>query len=155
MTNEAREFQEIMNKFRALHMSAILPGINQGDFAVMKAIWQCMQENHSLRVRVAEIVKAMHIPAPAVSRCFRILEGKGYIVRSIDTKDRRNVCVEMTEEGKRIFLEAEERMSSFAESVFGKMGQEDMKKLNAYLRKFLHVFQLEIEKQTIKNREET
>ena len=155
MTNEEREFQEIVNKFKALHMSAILPGINQGDFAVMRAIWQCMQKNHSSKVRVAEIVKSMHIPAPAVSRCFRMLEGKGYIARSVDTKDRRNVCVEMTEEGKRIFLAAEESMSSFAEAVFGKMGREDMQKLNAYLRKFLHVFQLEIEKRTNKNREET
>ena len=150
MINEEREFQEIMNKFRTLHMSAILPGINQGDFTVMKTIRQCMEKNHTKKVRVAEIVKIMCIPAPAVSRCFRMLEGKGYIVRSIDSTDRRNVCVEMTEEGKQVFLEAEKIMNSFVETVFGEMGQEDMKKLNAYMRKFLHVVQREIEKRTIK-----
>ena len=154
MTNEEREFQEIMNKFRTLHMSALLPGINHGDFMVMKTIWQCMQESHTSKVRVSEIVKSMHIPAPAISRCFRMLEGKGYITRSIDTKDRRIVCVELTEEGKEIFLEAEETINSFAETVFGKMGQEDMKKLNAYLRKFFQIAQSEIEKRTIKNRKE-
>ena len=153
MTNEEREFQEIMNKFRTLHMSALLPGINHGDFMVMKTIWQCMQESHASKVRVSEIVKSMHIPAPAVSRCFRMIEGTGYIVRSIDPTDRRNVCVEMTEEGKRVFLEAEKIMSSFAEAVFGEMGQEDMKKLNAYLRKFLYVFQREIEKRIVEREE--
>ena len=75
MTNEEREFQEIMNKFRTLHMSALLPGINHGDFMVMKTIWQCMQESHTSKVRVSEIVKSMHIPAAAVSRCFRMIEG--------------------------------------------------------------------------------
>lgn len=155
MKNEEREFQEIMNKFRTLHMSAILPGINQGDFAVMKTIWQCMEKNHTEKVRVAEIVKIMCIPAPAVSRCFRMLEGKGYIVRSIDAADRRNVCVEMTEEGKQVFLKSDKIMNSFTDAVFGEMGQEDMKKLNAYMRKFLHTVQREIEKRTMKNREET
>ena len=38
MKAEEKAFLETMKKFRKLHISSMLPGINSGDFAVMKTI---------------------------------------------------------------------------------------------------------------------
>ena len=95
-------------------------------------------------VRVSDIVRCRKIPAPAVSRSLRTLEQKGYIIRSVDRQDRRNTYVELTEAGTKVFKETEAIMNDFADAVFGQMGDENMKKLNAILRKFLETAEKEI-----------
>lgn len=154
MKKEERDFFEIMKKFKRLNISSILPGISHGDFAVMKAIKKCSQSKDMKCVRVSEVVNTLHIAAPAASRSFRILEEKQYILRTIDQRDRRNTCVELTLMGEEILTESEQIMNSFAEAVFGEMGEEDMRRLNAYLEKFVQTAFHEIEKRTDKNREE-
>ncbi len=155
MKPDEREFFETMKKFRKLNISSILPDITHGDFAVMKAIESCMKEQDMQCVRVSEVVKAMHIAAPAISRCFKVLEGKHYILRTIDTRDRRNTCVELTAEGRKVLSETEEILNSFADAVLGEMGSEDMRVLNAYLERLVETARHEIEKRTIKKRRGT
>lgn len=153
MKKEESEFFEIMKKFRKLNISSILPGVSHGDFAVLKAVDCCMREKGLSCVRVSEVVNKMDIAPPALSRCFKMLEAKRYIVRTVDEKDRRNTCVELTEEGKRVFLETERELNSFADAVMGGMGQEDLQRLTMYLDRLLQTAQREIERRT-KNREE-
>ena len=152
MKAEEKAFLETMKKFRKLHISSMLPGINSGDFAVMKTIDHCTKEQEVQCVKVSDLVKNMRVAAPVVSRCLKSLEGKEYIVRTVDTKDRRNTYVELTEKGKQVLIETEEIFNSFTDAVFGEMGSENMQALNAYLDKLLQTAQREIEKRKIEHR---
>lgn len=99
----------------------------------MKTIDHCTKEQEVPCVKVSDLVKNMRVAAPAVSRCLKSLEGKECIVRTVDTKDRRNTYVELTEKGKQVLIETEEIFNSFTDAVFGEMGSENMQALNAYL----------------------
>lgn len=73
-------------------------------------------------------------------------------MRTVDTKDRRNTYVELTEKGKQVLIETEEIFNSFTDAVFGEMGSENMQALNAYLDKLLQTAQREIEKRKVEHR---
>ena len=73
-------------------------------------------------------------------------------MRTVDTKDRRNTYVELTEKGKQVLIETEKIFNSFTDAVFGEMGSENMQALNAYLEKLLQTAQREIEKRKVENR---
>lgn len=144
MREEQREFFDIMSSFRRLNISSMLPDINHGDFGILKMIDHCRTHCDGEGVKVSDIVRHMKIQAPAVSRSLRSLERSGYIVRSVDRRDRRNTYVELTDMGKDMLTETDAIMNDFADAVFGKMGDENMKKLNSFLREFLETSQKEI-----------
>ena len=144
MKEEQKEFFDTMNSFRKLNISSMLPSINHGDFGILKMIDYCNQHSDGQGVKVSTIVRCKKVPAPAVSRSLRSLEQKGYIIRSVDRYDRRNTYVELTDEGYKIFRETEGIMSDFADAVFGQMGDENMKRLNAFLREFLAAAEKEV-----------
>lgn len=50
-------------------------------------------------VTVAMVAKAVQLSAPTVSRILDKLEKSGYVVRERNSKDRRRVCVSLTDEG--------------------------------------------------------
>lgn len=144
LKQEEREFLRIMKKLKRLNLSVILPGITFGEFSVMKAIDGCAKEKES--ARVSEIISDLCAAPPAISRCFKVLEGRGFILRAIDQGDRRNTRVALTKEGRSKLEESERALNSYSRAVFGGMGQEDMRRLNAYLEKFLMTSQQEMEK---------
>ena len=52
-------------------------------------------------VTVAGIAAAVQLSAPTVSRILDRLENAGFIIRSRTSKDRRKVCLLLTESGRR------------------------------------------------------
>jgi len=50
-------------------------------------------------VTVAMVAEAVQLSAPTVSRILDKLEKRGYVVRERNSKDRRRVCVSLTEQG--------------------------------------------------------
>ncbi len=144
MKEEQREFFDIMSSFRKLNISTMLPDINHGDFGILKMIDYCHEHCEGQGVKVSNIVRCKNVPAPAVSRSLRALEQKGYIIRSVDRNDRRNTYVELTDAGYTVLRETEAIMNDFADAVFGQMGDENTKKLNAFLREFLETAEKEI-----------
>lgn len=144
MKEEQKDFFDIMTSFRKLNISSLLPEINHGDFGILKMIDCCSRQCEEEGVKVSSIVRCMRIPAPAVSRSLRTLEQRGYILRSVDKMDRRNTYVELTDPGKEILAETETIMNDFADAIFGQMGDENMKKLNAFLREFLETAEKEV-----------
>ena len=133
MKEEQKEFFDIMTSFRKLNISTMLPDINHGDFGILKMIDYCSERS-----------RGKSVPAPAVSRSLRSLEQKGYIIRSVDRNDRRNTYVEVTDAGYAVLRETDAIMNDFADAVFGRMGDENMKKLNSFLREFLDTAEKEV-----------
>ena len=148
MKAEQKEFFDIMTSFRKLNISSMLPEISHGDFSILKVI-HCCRENcgaEGRAVKVSDVVKCTMLPAPAVSRSLRTLEEKDLVVRTIDKEDRRNTFVELTPAGDALLAEIEGIMTSFADAVFGNLGDETIRKLNAYLHEFLEAARKEINK---------
>lgn len=148
MKAEQKEFFDIMTFFRKLNISSMLPEISHGDFSILKMIHCCRQTCNTNRgaVKVSDIVKCTMLPAPAVSRSLRSLEEKELVVRTIDKEDRRNTFVDITPAGDALLEEIEEIMTSFADAVFGNLGEETIRKLNAYLHEFLDAAKKEIDR---------
>ena len=154
MREEQKEFFEIMQAFRKLHLSSMLPDISHGEFGVLKAI-QCCERIGSKGtggVKVSEIVRHMQLPPPAISRALRMLEEKELVLRDVDKQDRRNTFVRLTAKGEGLIEEADCIMEDFGDAVFGNLGEETMRKLNGYLRKFVETSKIEIEKRKYNNK---
>lgn len=145
MMKEQEKFFAIMMDFRRLNISSILPGISHGDHILLQHI-SCLEKRAEGRVKVSQVVKAMELPPPAISRGLRILDNKGYIVRAVDEQDRRNTFVALTESGRAILKEADSIVEGFGEAVFANMGDEVMRKLNGYFRQLVDISREEIEK---------
>lgn len=147
MKKEQKEFFGLLDEFRKLNISSMLPHIHHGDACIIKAIREVGEEKQDgENVRVAEIVEAMQAPAPAVSRGLRGLEERGLITRRVDEKDRRNTFVELTEAGRSLSREIESIMADFADAVFERAGAESFEQLNQSMRLLVQLSRDEIEK---------
>lgn len=148
MTEEQKTFFEILQSFRKLNLSSMLPDISHGEMSVLKTIQRCgmCSKEEQGGVKVSAIVQEMQLPPPAVSRALRFLEEKGLVQRDVDRKDRRNTFVTVTAKGEAIVKEADDIMEDFCNAVFGNLGAETMQKLNGYLQKFVETSKIEIEK---------
>ena len=102
MEQEKRELFQTFEAFRKLNVSSILPNLTHGEFAILKAVSCCgngkCQESE---IRISDIVSHLKIPAPAVSRTMNALEERGFIIRSVHKKDRRNISVSLTKKADR------------------------------------------------------
>lgn len=103
------------------------------------------ESDQQSEIRISDIVKHLKIPAPAVSRTMNSLEERGFIIRTVNKKDRRNISVSLTEQGAARLAEAEQILEEFQESVFGSMGTENMHRLIKYFQKLQEVMEKEIE----------
>lgn len=141
-------FINIMEEFRKLNISSMLPEISQGEFMILKMIEKCSRNTQcaSCGIKISMLIKESKAPAPAISRTLRSLETKDLVKRTVDEADRRNTFVTLTEHGRRLIGEVDRIMEGFAEAVFGNLGDETMNKLNTYLRAFLEASKAEIEK---------
>lgn len=77
-------------------------------------------------VRVSSLAKHMDLSLQAISKMLRSLEGKGYIARVTDPRDRRNTFILITEEGTALLASSRESYSRFSREVIARMGQQDM-----------------------------
>lgn len=148
MRAERQEFFNIMDSFRKLNISSMLPEISHGEFGILKMIECCSRHSQSGEngVKISYIVKEMCVPPPAVSRALRSLESKAMVERKVDPSDRRNTFVMLTAKGRETLTEVENIMEDFSDAVVGNLGDETMQKLNRYLRALLETSKTEIEK---------
>ena len=72
--------------------------------------------------------------------------------RSIDKNDRRNICVELTEEGKRVTTEARQIMCDYVKAVVEHLEDRELERLIAYMNKIYSVAEKEIETRKWKDR---
>ena len=141
------EFFRAMHQFRKLNVASILPDISQSEFAAMNEI---MDKGEDGKITISELACKSKVHSSAISRTLHCLEEKGYIERSIDKNDRRNICVELTEEGKRVTTEARQIMCDKA--VVEHLENRELERLIAYMNKIYSVAEKEIEARKWKDR---
>lgn len=147
MKKEQQDFFSLLDEFRKLNISSILPTIPNGEACILKAIRAAGERKCESRpIRVADIIEEMGAPAPAVSRGLRALEERNLIIRRVDEKDRRNTFVELTLEGQTLSNAIEDIMEDFANAVFQRVGTASFEQLNQSMRILVNASREEIEK---------
>ena len=143
------EFFSSIHQFRKLNVASILPDISQSEFAAMNEI---MDKGEDGKITISELACKSKVHSSAISRTLHCLEEKGYIERSIDKNDRRNICVELTEEGKRVTTEARQIMCDYVKAVVEHLENRELERLIAYMNKIYSVAEKEIEARKWKDR---
>lgn len=151
MTKYHEKMIRIMNQFRKLNISDMLPGISRMEYLTMLI---AMKAEDDRRISVSELIKRACVKPSAISRTLRGLEQKGYVERVVNPEDRRNTYVVMTEEGIAIMQQAEKIMKDFSDAVGKRVDQEEGERLLCYLNDVYIAAQEEISCRKWKNRKE-
>ncbi|MGI6721221.1 MAG: MarR family winged helix-turn-helix transcriptional regulator [Anaerovoracaceae bacterium] len=146
MNVEQRRMLDIMHSFKNIGIEALVPELNRGEMHLMHTLKTCgLGCDPEEGVRVADLVSCSPVPASAVSRVLGRLEDRGYIERRMDKEDRRSVRVFITEEGRAVDRKADERVRSYLDAIFERMGSEEMHELNRHLEMVLKIAKEELE----------
>lgn len=125
-----RPFLRVMHRFGRLGVNPVAGEFTKGEFFCLGAIQGEMEEHPELGgVYVWKLARHMQVHPPAASRLLRELEERGFIERSIDPADRRNIKVRLTAEGQAAWARAEAGADEFIRRVLARMGRENMDRL--------------------------
>ncbi len=80
-------------------------------------------------VKMSEVAALLAIKPPAASAAVASLEREGYVVRTVDTSDRRVTLVTPTSAGLDALHEAETRHRALMRRYFAVLSEEDIRKL--------------------------
>lgn len=129
----------------------LMGGLKMRMFRVVK----CHCEKAGLDLGVEEIVTMIHIrqadgmhqsqlaefigrDRPSITRVLDVLEGKGWIRRSVDPRDRRSHCLTLTEEGSDVLEEAQPLVREIVSRVFEPIPDADYEVFLSVLRTLQH-----------------
>ncbi len=76
-------------------------------------------------VCAGELSDILDASSARVAAVLRSLEGKGYIARSIDSRDRRKVLVHITEAGEKLIQIRNRELDQYFAQIVDELGEED------------------------------
>jgi DNA-binding MarR family transcriptional regulator len=76
------------------------------------------------RCNLGQLKKEMHVSAPTVSGIIKRLERDGYVLRTVDEKDRRVVNVRLTPKGVGVVQKLRHNVQKRWEHILGKVPDE-------------------------------
>ena len=88
-----------------------------------------------------EIAQQMGVSTSAVSQLLNKLEEKGYITRTVNPKNRREILIAPAQKGKDYFATQEAISREIDEMVYGKLPEEDLQQLASILKKLNTIVQ--------------
>jgi DNA-binding MarR family transcriptional regulator len=106
--------------------------LRQSEFLILATINHFVH-SESRGVKVSHLSKYMEITPAAVTHIINSLEEGGYLERLADPSDRRIVLVNLTEKGKLICKEKEEKFSVSFQGLIEFMGEPDSIELKRLL----------------------
>ncbi|MFR4351942.1 MAG: MarR family winged helix-turn-helix transcriptional regulator [Roseburia sp.] len=142
-----------VNQLHKLRIADMFPEMTRTDGMTLMEIGH-YNRRYDEAVTVSQLAEKMRAKMSAVSRTLKSLEDAGYIERKVNTSDRRNTYVVLTDRGERECGEIERTMREFSGAVIAQMTEEDMRRLVAYLEKLYQVAKEEIERISQRKKEE-
>ncbi len=132
-------FSRIIEKTRRIDFSRYM-GMPGPEFKMLQTI-DALEKDPATegKLRVSDLVRAMEIPAPLVSRTLKSMEEKGWIWRETDRNDRRSTLVLSTAEGREKKDEVCRRSQKLMDMVGERFGREKMATLEALFEEMLDV----------------
>ena len=115
---------------------------------MMEQLWRSGKGEHFIlkflidkdeAVIPSELSDAMHTSTARISAALGSLEKKGQIHREIDTTNRRNILVTITEEGRKRSREEILHMRKQMMRVLTEMGEQDAAELVRLMKRFFEI----------------
>lgn len=123
-------FFHLLQQFRRIHWGAELQTMTQAEFMAVSAIRRGHESQPDKPgVYVSSLAEDLMVSVSMVSKMLRTLEEKGWILRTVDPKSRRNTFVSLTDEGRALHDQEQERNALVNQRVLEKMGQARMARL--------------------------
>lgn len=88
-----------------------------------------------------EIAQQLDVSTSAVSQLLNKLEEKGYITRTVNPKNRREILLALAQKGEAFFQEQEAFGKEVDELLYGKLPEEDLQQLVNILTKLNSIIQ--------------
>lgn len=122
-----REYLRTSHRFHRVHMSFINAGLHRGEFFVLETLYRHQRQNPDVvGMYASKLASAMGMLPPGVSRLLRALETKGYIERIVDSENRRNTYIRLTDIGETVRNQTHGRLHAHMERVLSSVGTENM-----------------------------
>ncbi len=139
------ELAMMMGSKQKVHKNCMPEGITRSEFFALHQIRGGMNENPENKgIHVSDLAKSLNIALSAASRMLNTLEERGLVYREIDPKNRRNICVFLTQEGENMWKKCSGMMSELLERVIMGMGEEDACKLIKLWKRFSELMEKEV-----------
>jgi DNA-binding MarR family transcriptional regulator len=107
--------------------------------AMFSVLWLVDLHSENGGTTTAELSRLLHVSKPAISQMINILEQKEYITRTIDTGDKRLVCIALTDLGKLKLQENKEHFLTRVNLILDRMGREDSETFLNLMEKCLKI----------------
>jgi len=122
---------EIMSSSR-VNMMGQMSRSGKGELFILKYLYD--KDTNGTEVIPSEISNVMHTSTSRISAALGALEKKGQIHREIDTSNRRNILVTITEEGRKRTVSEMEQIQGQMVNIFTKMGEQNAVEFTRLLR---------------------
>ncbi len=103
----------------------------------MQAFVMTVLDRNGPQLEMLQIAATTHLPASTVSSIMDRLVARGLVERTPKPEDRRRITGSLTDEGKRIVAELEERQASHARAMLSHVATEDLEAISRVLSKLL------------------
>ena len=120
----SREYMEIMYKMRKRKAQKQVSDSMHGEHFVLFYI-----SRHEGNVIPSDISNEMGISSARIAAALNGLEGKGYIVRSIDVTDRRKILIQLTDAGREQVQKHHQEIMGITTHMLEYLGEKDAKDL--------------------------
>lgn len=99
--------------------------IPKSEYFLISLLLKHYRDNESL-LTSRDIANLIHVSSPAISRTVKSLVQKGWIKQIDNPEDRRNIFLEVTEEGKEVFDQTFKAMDSALEEIFKEFSEQEI-----------------------------
>ncbi len=122
----------LMQQLRHVRWDSCLQKMTQAEFMAADAIRVGQLLNPGRPgAYVSQLAESLTISVSMVSKMLKILEGKGWITRTVDPQSRRNTFVSLTEAGSELLAEESARVNNLNARVIARMGEDRWNRLMA------------------------
>lgn len=90
-------------------------------------------------VGISDVREYLSVSKPAVSQILNSLEKKGFILRDIDKRNRRNLIVTLTDAGRTVLESEFEKFNNKLKQIISFLGEEDVKKMIAIVNRMIEI----------------
>lgn len=140
------EWMKSFHRIKKVNIASIMK-VSKGDFFALQIIERYQKMNPEKEgIYVSNLAESLKIASSQTSRMLKNLEERNWVGRNVDPKDRRNTYVFLTEEGKEVCRQVEEKMQMYFQGVWNSMGKERVEELILLCNELADVMESELKK---------
>ncbi len=123
LDDQIKELMSYVTKLRDNGEISLFNALFQTDFQIIAYL------NDHPDAHPSSLAESLKVTRPNIAANLRLLESRGFLERSVDTKNRRQVYVNLTERGKQFYAICDQQLRYLFRGWFTILGDEEVKHL--------------------------